>query len=492
MIFKETSAFPLLEEAEKLENLHLRSSRAYLLTVIIMFFLFIGIEIVQGEELLSYPSLIRELHSLWKEGREDITYLLIEDTPLFLDHRELTGEIRKIVENREYPFYLRKSALSFLSRQMEGKERGEYLISLFQREPSVAIQVEIIRLLGETDDWIPFLFSILQGGNSSNEKEEVVLQWEALRALAHWKVRESLPFFFRLVEKEDFPPELKEEADELLSLYDFSVSSYLLAMTNSENPFFREIALFTLWERGDNNIMSYAYKMSNDQDKKVSNLSQAILWGEGKIPHLVLQGEDLDSRLIRVLTQYERGVNLLIEIGEKDPMLEEQIFESLGEIEDIAFTSLLKEKLKEREWRPLSLLRFLPQGERAEIIFSLLASSGEELYLQEEEIPPLSKEDLRSNLYLIRETLLSGSERAQLFILRRLPILGEEALPLLEIATRETSLALQREIIRALEEIEAPATIYFLERLAFSPYEEIEIRARLALAKKYLSQGYSW
>ena len=238
--------------------------------------------------------------------------------------------------------------------------------------------------------------------------------------------------------------------------------------------------------------MSYAYKMSNDQDKKVSNLSQAILWGEGEIPHLVLQGEDLDSRLIRVLAQYERGVNLLIEIGEKDPMLEEQIFESLGEIEDIAFTSLLKEKLKERGWKPLSLLRFLPREKRVEIIFSLLASSGEELYLQEEEIPPLSKEDLRSNLYLIRETLLSGSEGAQLFILRKLPILGEEALPLLEIAMKEASVALQREVVKALEEIEAPATIYFLEKLTVSPDEEIKISARLALAKKYLSQGYSW
>ena len=462
------------------------------LVLIVMLFLFVGVEIAQGEELFSYSSIMHELRNLWKEGREDITYLLIEDTPLFLDHRELTGEIRKIVEDREYPFYLRKSALSFLSRQMEGKERGEYLISLFQREPSAAIRVEIIRLLGETDDWIPFLFSVLQEGNSGNKKEEVIIQWEALRALAHWKVRESLPFFFRLVEKEDFPPELKEEADELFSFYDFSVSPYLFAMINSENSFFRETALFALWQRGDKNIISYARKMSNDQDKRVSTLSQAILWGEGEIPHLVLQGEDLDSRLIRVLAQYERGVNLLIEIGEKDPMLEEQIFESLGKIEDIAFTSLLKEKLKERGWKPLSLLRFLPREKRVEIIFSLLASSGEELYLQEEEIPPLSKEDLRSNLYLIRETLLSGSEGAQLFILRKLPILGEEALPLLEIAMKEASVALQREVVKALEEIEAPATIYFLERLTVSPDEEIKIRARLALAKKYLSQGYSW
>jgi len=216
-----------------------------------MLFLFVGVEIAQGEELFSYSSIMHELRNLWKEGREDITYLLIEDTTLFLDHRELTGEIRKIVEDREYPFYLRKSALSFLSRQMEGKERGEYLISLFQREPSAAIRVEIIRLLGETDDWIPFLFSVLQEGNSGNKKEEVIIQWEALRALAHWKVRESLPFFFRLVEKEDFPPELKKEAYELFSLYDFYVSSYLLAMTNSENPFFREIALFhSMGKRG--------------------------------------------------------------------------------------------------------------------------------------------------------------------------------------------------------------------------------------------------
>ncbi len=37
-------------------------------------------------------------------------------------------------------------------------------------------------------------------------------------ALAHWKVERILPFFFRLIEKEDFPSELKEEVDELLSL----------------------------------------------------------------------------------------------------------------------------------------------------------------------------------------------------------------------------------------------------------------------------------
>ncbi len=53
-------------------------------------------------------------------------------------------------------------------------------------------------------------------------------------ALAHWKVRESLPFFFRLIGKEDFPSELKEEVDELLSLYDFSVSFYLFTMINSK------------------------------------------------------------------------------------------------------------------------------------------------------------------------------------------------------------------------------------------------------------------
>lgn len=462
------------------------------LILVVILSLFVGMEIAQGEELFSYSSIIQELRSLWKEGREDITYLLIENTPLFLDHRELTGEIRKIVENREYPFYLRKSALAFLSQQMEGKERGEYLISLFQRELSVALRIEIIRFLGETDDWIPFLFSILQEGNSINEKEEVIIQWEALRALAHWKVRESLPFFFRLIEKEDFPPELKEEVDELLSLYDFSVSPYLLAMTNSENSFFRETALFALWERRDKNVVSYARKMSNDQDKRVSTLSQIILWEKGEISHLTLQGEDLYSRLIRVLAQHEKGINLLIEIGEKDPVWEEQIFEYLSKFEDIAFTPPLKEKLKGREWRPLPLLRFLPEEERAKIIFSLLVSSGEELYLQEEGIPPLSKEDLKSNLYLIREILFSGSEGAQLFILRRLPILGEEALPLLEIATKETSITLQREAVKALEEIKAPATIYFLERLAFSPHEEIRIRARLALAKKYVSQGYSW
>ena len=462
------------------------------LIVTIILFLFTGTAIVQGEELLSYSSIIQELRSLWKEGREDVFYLLVEDAPLFLASHELTGGIKKIVENRGYPFYLRKSALSLLSREMEGKERGEYLISLFWKEPDIALRVEIIRLLGETDDWIPFFFSILRKEDSGNKEEEIILRWEALRALAHWKVRESLPFFFRLIEKEDFPSELKEEVDELLSLYDFSVSFYLFTMINSENPFFREIALFALWEREDGNVVNYAHKMSNDRDKKVRNLSQTILWGEGEISHLTLQEEDLNSRLIRVLAKYEKGVNLLIQMGEKDPLLEEQIFESLGKTEDIAFTPCLKEKLKEREWRPFSLLRFLPEEENIEIVFSLLVSRGEELYLQEEEIPPLGKEDLRSNLYLIREILRSGDEGAKLFILKRLPVLGEEALPLIEIAMEEASPLLQREIIRALEEIKAPAAAYFLEKLAFSLDEEIKISARLALAKKYLSQGYSW
>lgn len=99
---------------------------------------------------------------------------------------------------------------------------------------------------------------------------------------------------------------------------------------------------------------------------------------------------------------------------------------------------------------------------------------------------------MRSNLYLIREILRSGDEGAKLFILKRLPVLGEEALPLIEIAMEEASPLLQREIIRALEGIKAPAAAYFLEKLAFSLDEEIKISARLALAKKYLSQGYSW
>ncbi len=125
-----------------------------------------------------------------------------------------------------------------------------------------------------------------------------------------------------------------------------------------------------------------------------------------------------------------KGVNLLIQMGEKDPLLEEQIFESLGKTEDIAFTPCLKEKLKEREWRPFSFM-FSSRGRKHRNCF-FLWSPGEELYLQEEEIPPLGKEDLRSNLYLIREILRSGDEGAKLFILKRLPVLGEEALPLLK------------------------------------------------------------
>ncbi len=67
---------------------------------------------------------------------------------------------------------------------------------------------------------------------------------------------------------------------------------------------------------------------------------------------------------------------------------------------------------------------FSSRGRKHRNCFFLWSPGERELYLQEEEIPPLGKEDLRSNLYLIREILRSGDEGAKLFILKRLPVSG--------------------------------------------------------------------
>ena len=95
------------------------------------------------------------------------------------------------------------------------------------------------------------------------------------------------PLLFPPDRKEDFPSELKEEVDELLSLYDFSVSFYLFTMINSENPFFREIALFALWEREDGDVVNYAHKMSNDRDKKLEIFLKLFSGEKGKSPILL-------------------------------------------------------------------------------------------------------------------------------------------------------------------------------------------------------------
>ncbi len=249
---------------------------------------------------------------------------------------------------------------------MEGKERGEYLISLFWKEPDIALRVEIIRLLEK--QMTGFLSSFLFYGKRIRVIKKKRQSFDGRRSgFSSLESERILPFFFRLIEKEDFPSELKEEVDELLSLRFFCVF-LLIHYDKLGKSFLSRNSSFCSVGKRRWECCKYAHKMSNDRDKKVRNLSQTILWGEGEISHLTLQEEDLNSRLIRVLAN-EKGVNLLIQMGEKDPLLEEQILNLWAKQRTSHLPLVLKKSLKKGSGDRF-LLCFLPEEENIEIVFS--------------------------------------------------------------------------------------------------------------------------
>ncbi|MDK2897378.1 MAG: hypothetical protein PWP04_1498 [Candidatus Atribacteria bacterium] len=467
-----------------------------------------------------HPQILQQrLRNYWKTQEERFLSILIEDCHLFLSPKEKVEDLKRIVSFPDrFSFNLRARALWQLNYILEGEDKGRFFQDFFSTAAAseIGIRQVVIRCLASSDDWIPFLLSLAKGEKLSglSQEEEWILRVEAYKVLARWQNLAIFPSLIDFFEQKNLPSYLKEELPAILACYDeralpqfkvmfqfpspFWKQSVLQAWGNKEegvefarrgihhfHPEVRALSIQLLGTVLEEGAISLIQPMINDPDPQVRALACAFLasWGV-EVAELELEPS---YRVIKVLARTQPGMAFIFRLIARNPDWEDAIFDWLSAAEEVFPASYIWLKLKERGWKPISILRFFEQDKTTPVILEILDTQPDLLFSSSDWLR-FSKLQLTQNAFRIRNILSQGDIKAQIILLRNLFPLGEEALSFLEFWKENESWLVDLEVVSLLEKIPAGGSWLFLERLADSPWEEVRLFSSLVLLKKMVEE----
>lgn len=478
--------------------------------------------LAQGRTAVLRDVELREyLRTAWRTGDTALLTYLIPSLELFFEPDEAIAYLDRIVVSpSHFPFTVRVLALRKTAELMPGASFGPYLQRLFLDRGEVPLQREIIRLLGSTDNWIPFLWSIAEGIGLEEkpESERIILRFEAFGMLARWQILEALPVFFRFLEQESMPTFFFSEAQKYLCAYDQRAFPYLSAFLQSSDERFRRLVIPALSRMGQDG-RAIVFEALNDpcvdvreaallhlirtgpldaglimgmidpKDMRIQGLVRAFILsqeGQGELPCLP---DGNDRTIMGILARTEPGVAWLVRSTKGVEELEIRLLDQLVALDEIFPHPDLWRILEKHEFSHGTLVtqfdpefvqeRLLPEVKNRPELFTVLVSAAQ----------PFSRQTLLSHLYWLRALLREGEERVRGQVVRALFPLGTEALPVLEPLMDERSEYVVTEIVNLLRLISSPAVARYLERVLDHPSVQVQTMSRLAFLELLEREG---